>query len=157
MLRSDLQAPNRSEAGFTLAELLIVLTILSLTLAISAPAFGRVLSGRSDQAKLDRFYFSISQARRQAVRTSSEVVFTLNVETGSYRLEGGPLQGQLPEDWAIDAIAARSERSVKEEIGIRYWPGGASTGGEITLSHQGAKTLIKVDWLTGLATREFIE
>jgi len=157
MLLSDGKSRARSEAGFTLAELLIVLAIFSLTLAITAPQFGKLIGARSDQVHLERFYLSIKNARRQAIRTSQEIVFTLNVTTGEYGILGEKVSGQLPESWAIDAVASRAEQTADGVIGIRYWPSGASTGGEITLAHQGADTLISVDWLTGLATKDLIE
>lgn len=148
------ETDTKREAGFTLAELLVVLTIMSLALLITAPAFSRALGSNSDRVALERFQFTLEQARRIAERTGQETVFVLDVDIGSYRIVGQPVSGKLPEDWSIDATTARVEQVSDAEVGIRYWPGGASTGGEITLSNSGRKVLIKTDWLTGLTVRE---
>lgn len=145
---------NKTDAGFTLAELLVVLAILSLVLVLAAPNFSRLLSAESDAKALQKLQFSLEQTRRYAVRRSEEVVFKLNVETGAYWANRAGVQGQLPDDWAIDIEAALQEQDSPEEIGIRYWPSGASTGARIHLAYDNSETFLEVDWLTGITHRQ---
>lgn len=141
------------EAGFTLAELLIVLALLSLVLLVSAPSFSRILQSNFDKAALQDLTFNLDQAQRRAVRTGEEVVFRLDVSNGSYGIEGTSVNGQLPAEWSLDVVTAAQEQTSADEVGIRYWPSGSSTGARISIADGGYQVDLEVDWLTGLATQ----
>ena len=144
---------RHSEQGLTLLELLVVLGILAATVLITAPMFGKVIGNGADRAAIERLQRGLEHARRVAVRSGQETVFVLNVESGEYGLGGQDYSGRLPDAWAIRTESALVERLDHNLIGIRYWPNGASTGGDIVLSSEETVYHVQIDWVTGRSHR----
>jgi len=77
---------RRTNLAFTLIELVVVLTIISITIAMAAPS----LRGWSDGAKLrdatDQFLAATQLARGQAILTATEHVLSIDPATNGYLL-----------------------------------------------------------------------
>lgn len=91
-------ARSSRRAGYTLAELLVVLVIIGLTLALVAPR----LFFTSDGAKLDRAVRSFDTAARAARANARlrghDVLLTVHLDNGVFRIEpDGPVY-ELPGD-----------------------------------------------------------
>ena len=128
----------RRAAGFTLIEILSVLTVLGLGGGIVAAAFpqrgGRldVLAAAGDVANALRL------ARAQTIDFGAPTLFSLDSDGHGYRL--GAQHRTLP----ASVLAATSGPAV-----IRFDRLGGGTGGLVRISGRGAAMLVKVDWLTG--------
>ena len=145
------RAGNRQRIrGFSLIELIVAITIVSLAAALAVPAF----SGAVDRARLDASARALANglkhARRQAVAGQAEVALTVDVASGGAWIGAQTLNVRLPADASLSMTTAVSERSDENQASIRFFADGSSTGGDIELSDGGRSHLIRVDWLTGI-------
>ncbi|MFP4002625.1 MAG: Tfp pilus assembly protein FimT/FimU [Alphaproteobacteria bacterium] len=135
-------------AGFSLLEVLAVLTIMALVLGAVAFRAG----GGLERVRLDALARHVSdelnRTRIEAIRTNRERVFRVDMEARRYG--AGRAGHKLPEGVGIRLVTARTETSVDAASGaIRFFPDGTSTGGRVELERQGRVRVVRVDWLTG--------
>ena len=137
--------------GFTLMELLVVLAILGLALALSAPAFYRVLPGLELKSGSHTVAAAMREARGLAIGSNAEVVMLIDLDRHAISVGGGrPMQ--IDPSLGITLITATREINNSGAAGIRFYPDGTSTGGGVTLSLGERQYHIVVDWLTGHVT-----
>ncbi|MEE2565725.1 GspH/FimT family pseudopilin [Hyphobacterium marinum] len=140
-------------AGYTLAELIVVLVIIGLALAVVAPRlFSTSDAGtmRSAVAMLDN---AARTARTSARLAGRETVLVVDVDARIARIEPGGETIDLPDTLAIEATVAESELD-GALAGVRFFPEGGSTGGTYRLTAGDAALNLRIDWITGLAARE---
>lgn len=137
-------------AGFTLLELLLVLSILALVTAIALP----VLSSPSDGLRLRttaaEFAASLRLARAAAIARNGPVTVVIDVDRRTIEAEGFPKQ-HFSSDIAVQLTIAEPERAAPSRGGFRFFADGSSTGGDIVLRLRGMELRLCVDWLTGKA------
>jgi general secretion pathway protein H len=137
-----------SAGGFSLIELLAVIALLAMVVLIvsSASAPGRFRG--EGLVALRQIAAGLREARSQAIAQNREVVFTLDVQQGCYRVGAGPTK-PLPAgvDLVLDTV--RAEQIGATSGGIRFFPDGSSSGGRIILERGPAQETIAVHWLTG--------
>lgn len=140
---------NQSEKGITILEVLMVLTILSLSLIIIGPNLKSPLRNASYEGKVEKLVFDISNTRNQSIRKNTETVFYFDSKDKQYWSSIQTTKTKLSNEIDIDLIAADSEYLNFETAGIRFYPDGSSTGGSITFRKDNKTHIISVDWLTG--------
>jgi general secretion pathway protein H len=134
--------------GFTLLELVVVLTLLSLLLIVLPPA----IRGGGDaglRAAAHDVAAGLRRAQSEAVARNRAVAFVLDVNAHRFRVGAGGATRALPDDVALRLYTAGSELIDAATGAIRFYPDGSSTGGEITLSSETRDYHVAVDWLTG--------
>jgi general secretion pathway protein H len=87
--------------------------------------------------------------RSASIATNAELVWLLDVEKRSFSSAAGPAERLLPPDIQAELKVAEPERISASRGGIRFFPDGSSTGGEIALSLKGRSVKLCVHWLTG--------
>jgi general secretion pathway protein H len=137
--------------GFTLIEMLVVVALMGVAMAVVAGAMGMGLAGQQIRGASRDLVAALRYTRGQAIVKREEQVLLLNVDDKSYRAAGRPTQ-TLPEQLNLAIETARQEQISRGEAGIRFFPDGSSTGGNIELARGDTVWRIDINWLTGEVT-----
>jgi general secretion pathway protein H len=141
-----------NERGFSLLELLVVLTIIGVVLAL-VPGF--MLRGQPNlevDVAARAIADALRQARSHAMMQNRDQLFALDVEQHLFRIGGQRAPVQMDKNIQVTFQTARSE-TIGETVGqIRFFPDGSATGGRIGLTLDGQQVEVVVDWLTGLVS-----
>jgi general secretion pathway protein H len=144
------QERHRRAAGFTLLELLVVMSILAVLAALAVPA----LTAPSDSARLrataEQIAAALRLARANAIARNGEAAVVIDAERRSIHRKDSPVQ-QFPPDIFVQLTIADGERKTPTRGGYRFFADGSSTGGDIILRLNGRELRLCVDWLTGKA------
>ncbi|WAJ27833.1 GspH/FimT family pseudopilin [Antarcticirhabdus aurantiaca] len=146
-----MSAPSEAgEAGFTLAEMLVVLALVSLAATAGALSMAEGRPGRLVAATTDAVAAELARTRIDAIRTGrlARLVF----EPGAVRREGAAPVA-LPEGVTLDLVTAREAAGMPGGAAVAFLPDGRSTGGRIEIAAGAVRRTVMVDWLTG-AVRE---
>ncbi len=137
--------------GFTLVELLVVLVIASLMLALVGTSISRNVSGAEMRQAARKVAAALRYTRTHAILDKSQQVFLVDTEKRSYKAGDRPAE-TLPEGMSVQLNTARSELTSETAGGIRFFPDGGSTGGNVLLEANGRVYRVDVAWLTGEAS-----
>lgn len=137
---------NRS-AGFTLIELLVVMGITGLILVVVLAARPTAASTRV-AVTARAMGTTLQLARSQAMSGNIETVFRVDLDRMQFGMRTS--MHALPKGMTVAMTIADTERR-GDLGGIRFFPDGQSSGGEIALTLDGRSARIAVNWLTGEA------
>jgi len=137
-----------AERGFTLVEILVVIMIMGVIAAMIGSAMGYSLTGQQMRSASRDLIAALRYTRGQAIVKREPQVLMLNVDEKSYRA-ATRASVKLPEQFDLAIETARQEMVSEGEAGIRFYPDGSSTGGNIELSRGDTVWRIDINWLTG--------
>lgn len=146
----------RTTKGFTLVEVIVVLVIISLALALVGTSISRNISGAEMRTAARKVAASLRYTRTKAILSKSQQVFIVDTEAQTYLAPERP-EEQLPEGMKVELNTARSELTSETAGGIRFYPDGGSTGGNVRLEANGRIYKVNVAWLTGEASVERLD
>jgi general secretion pathway protein H len=129
---------DSSTAGFTLVEILVVITILSIMSALAAPVLKRPPSQARLKADAARLAAAIRVTRAAAMAQSRPMDFIIDLKRPGY---GSPVVPLSPMD-PTTIVTTKSRE-------IRFFPSGQSTGSDIRLRLEQAEARLQVIWATG--------
>ena len=165
------------ERGFTLLEILLVLTLIALASALVVPNVGG-LDARIYSVQLRQMNALLQYARRNAVITGLPVsarlygpsfrpddadIASADEPARSQERGQGPAAGLLKTPkayWESDGIAVSyvdsTERLIEVErfIDVTFYPEGSSSGGTLIFSRDDRNTRITIDPFTGRISSE---
>jgi len=127
----------------------VVLAIAALLFAVSPPLITAAMPGVELKASARRVAAGLRLAREEAIRSGSDIAFTLDLKERTFRVDGGYRDGKLPEGLKLKLEAAEREMLSDQVGAVRFFPDGSSTGGRIVLSREGVGYQVGVEWLTG--------
>lgn len=142
----------KTDDGYTLVELLVVMAIIAMV-SVSIPfAYGRLVPS----AELNKTAREVANELRlvaaQARGSGSDIVL-------AFPAEGGPLnlpnerKLPLPANIAL-AYEPLFPNSSDENGGVTFYGEGGSTGGVLTLQRGSGRRALEINWLTGHVSLE---
>ena len=140
---------DRSDAGFTLLEVLCVVSILAMLMAVALPALPRGTS----RAKLESYALAAAtllQADRSvASRGLVSVATEVDAKSRTIRSNVTNRIVRVPPDVAFDTLLPTRCAGYPAHSAIRFFPSGMSCGGVIALTREAVGFEVRVNWLTG--------
>ncbi len=136
-------------AGFTLIEMLIVMTLMGLLMALVLPAISNMMPGVELHRSAVQLAAALRRARSDAVSGAREINIEIDQQQGEYGIEGGErrykLGGRIR--WMDSDFTAAS--ALDDIRRVRFFPHGGSSGAAFALENDDRRYQIRVDWLTG--------
>ncbi len=140
------------QQGFTLIELLLVITIVAMLVGLAAPTVSRSLPGAQLKSAAREMTASLRHARDLAISQQRQSAISIDIKNRVYSLSDDKKLHHLPDKIDIKVLGAEQESPSETIGGVRFYPDGSSTGGQITLSLDQRHYEIEVDWLLGKVT-----
>jgi general secretion pathway protein H len=134
--------------GFTILEMLVVLAVVAI-IGGGVLANRRLSPGMQVEIAARDIISLMREARGQAIASNESVVVLF--DTSRRSIASGTRNLVLREKQSLAVTAADVERAGTDVIGIRFFPTGRATGGEIKVSEGANSATIRVDWLLGEA------
>ena len=134
--------------GFTLLELLIVLTIISLTLTLLTPALMDTTPTQV-QATARQIAAGARRARSQAITTNHPTALRFELAQRRFIVPGMSRHQRLADGVHIKLRTATLLVSNDGHASISFFPNGSSSGGNVHLSSGNHEASVEIDWFTG--------
>jgi len=144
---------GQPEQGFTLVELLVVLTIIALAMA----AVPRMLAGLPSirlRTAADDMVATLRELHQQAIRQGETTELILDTAARVYRTSSDPAPRRLPEIVSELGFKPTSSVPAGGNAAIRFFADGSATGGTVLFKNGERLAAVKVDWLTGRVRRD---
>ena len=135
--------------GFTILEMLLVLTIAVAAMVVVVPNFSKGISSAELRSGARDLASSLRYLRGYAVSTAHQAEFSIDVKANKYRVAGRSKEYSISDDIHLTLLTAESEIKDEGSGVIRFYPDGSSTGGRITLKAENGARIVDVNWLTG--------
>ena len=134
--------------GFTLIELMVVLTIIGMALTLSIPVLQRSVPQLELKNAARTTVTAIREARAIAIGSNRETVLFFDLGN-RYLWVDGTTPVALDPRIGMSLMTATREVIQSGVGGIRFYPDGSSTGGSIELMLDRRRQVVGVEWLTG--------
>ena len=138
-----------SERGFTLLELLVVLSILGLALTIAVPRITQAISGPRLERLAQDAAIGLRKARSLAVAEGRPIAVTIDTADGRLSGPDESLGLDLPATISLGFETVTGVRVEEGEALLRFFPDGSASGGRLTFKSESRRIGLEVDWLTG--------
>jgi len=141
-----------SKKGFTLLELLVVITLL----AFMSTLVGVNLGG-GDRANLESIartlVTDLRYVRSKAMVGNADTALVVDLTDGIYYSRAADLDRALPESIAVELTV--DLRDIDGRRGrILFYPDGSSSGGSVRLSRNGRSVEVTTAWLNGYVSMQ---
>ncbi len=138
---------RRNAYGYSLLEAIIALAIVAGLATLAAASVVRPPGGAAVRAEARDIASALARVRAHAISTGQASDYRLDLSARVHQILDE--RRALRKDIDIRATVAESQRGENGEIGVRFFPNGSSSGGEIALDAGAASASVKVDWMTG--------
>lgn len=138
----------RSNAGFTLLELMIVLGIMVLGFGAVAVNMSAGNDSMTLKAAARDLASGLRYTRSQAMISHTQATLDFDLTQNSYTLTGQTKVHSIATD--IDVTVSTAKEDLSDGVAkLRFFPDGSSIGGRITLKKNKLSQEININWLTG--------
>ena len=145
-----LKRADRRDAGFSMIEMLVVVTIVALTIATASRSLIRRDNTPDPMDVASKIQSLAYTVRAETMLTGAAGQVWIDVE-GKAAGADGEDNIQIPTAFSLDVTAARELIDNDGIVNIVFLPDGGSSGAKITLTDEDEKSAtVSVDWLTGV-------
>jgi general secretion pathway protein H len=138
--------------GFTLLEIMIVITIIALSYTLLPKLFFSGVSGAELKSNARQVAGGLKLARDTAIYSRKPAFLSLDLGKREFSVDGETKVHKLHPDVELKLYTAQDDL-VSDTVGmIRFFADGSSNGGRVTVGSGARKYLIDIDWLTGCVT-----
>ena len=147
--------------GFTLLELLVVLTIAGLLIALVPPVISAAVPGTRLKVATRDLATALRGSRNKAVSHGTEINFVIDTDPPRYTIANGT-PNDLPvgidvivRDTAFIAavkLSTIADGPSGNTYTVRFYPDGSASGAAIKISQGRSAYRVDVDWLLGSVT-----
>lgn len=145
--RQHAPAPRRA-GGFTLLEMLAVIVLLAIALTAVSMSVSKSLSSAKIRAVSRDLVAALRYTRGQAIVKGAQKTFDVDLDAMTYSAPDKEPKA-FPEGIEVRVLTAAQEASSERKLGIRFFPDGSSTGGNIGVISGEREWRVNVEWLTG--------
>ena len=142
----------RAPAGFTLIEMLVVLTIMALVMT-AVPSIMAGLPTIHLRAAADEMVTTLRMLRDQAIRRGTPTELVLDPIGRTYTLTTDTAPHRFPTTVEAVIFQRAAEIPGARLARVRFFPDGSATGGTLLLSHGQQAVPITIYWLSGHVRR----
>lgn len=143
------QTSKAGDAGFTLLEMVAVLSILALAAAVAWPAAEKSRSANAMRRATFDLAAALKNARSAALASNKETKLTLDLVNHRFAADGMVAAHALPRGVRLTYALPAAAQAADGAAMIRFRPDGSSSGGSIRLAVSRQSAKITVDWMTG--------
>ena len=136
------------QAGFTLVELLVVLTIAGLIAAVAVPVFGRAVPHYRAESAARGLMGDLRSARDQAVATGHMEAVSFTPDQSAYATGGRTRRLGV----AMAVSIGETDLPPGAQAILHFYTDGSCDPIRIALGDGERPTVIRTDWLTGRAS-----
>ncbi|MCJ9430039.1 prepilin-type N-terminal cleavage/methylation domain-containing protein [Kordiimonas marina] len=137
---------NRSEAGYTLLELMVVLAIISMVVTAAPVIYERLIPSYRTRQFANDLADSLRAMRETARREGKVTQLSFDPKDGL--LSSGSIQLNIPSGTSAEYVPDPTAQSAGSSS-LMFFPTGASTGGTVKVQRNNLLVLVKVDWISG--------
>ncbi|MBU0673219.1 MAG: GspH/FimT family pseudopilin [Proteobacteria bacterium] len=157
-----------SQKAFSLLELMVVMVVIGLITAVTAPNFGRALAPLQARSSVKKIAAILRYARSQAV--TRQGIYRVHFDFPGREVElradpavtpEAPAGGTpgiarseiytLPENVTFQTAGGGAALLADTVYAISFYPAGNSSGGEVTITGRSGHAYgVKVDFITGI-------
>lgn len=152
MMQPNDERRLRSNAGFTMLEMIAALALIALAVGIILPRFGASRQAMTLRSTAVELSSGLKNARAASRVTNADVVLLVDTSQRSYSAAGAVKPTKIPRDVALRFEVKAAEAEGTSRGGFRFRPDGTASGGNIVLRSGRDTATISVDWLTGAVT-----
>jgi prepilin-type N-terminal cleavage/methylation domain-containing protein len=134
--------------GFTLLELILVLSFISLILGLASAHFGRILSGSRYDATVKEVSANFMYARALARLRGMPQTVVFDFDERVYGVSGRS-QKNLKEGISIKAIEPLKGETTEGKYRVTFFPDGTAEEGTVVVFTEKKATEIRVDPVVG--------
>jgi len=137
-----------AQHGFSLLEILLVVTLIAVVGTVTAVNLSGAMDGLRLRSAAREISNELRHARARAIASGQVQRFEMDMAARTWTVDGGR-QGRWPDMLEVRLTAARELQPATGVGAIVFFADGASSGGRIELSRDGAMMQIDVAWLSG--------
>ena len=135
------------QSGFTLLELIVVLTISGILLALTPPLFSSIMPEYRAAGASKKLTSYLLRARHEAIVEGK--IISVSISSAGYGRQGSNKIQQWPTQVILKHLSEVWVEENREEIILKFFPDGSSSGARIRLASGTRSVSVLVNWLTG--------
>lgn len=136
------------QSGFTLVEMLMVMSLLALAAAISLPFARTSLEERRFEGKVKELADYLRDAQATASAKGEDVAVIYDVKSRQFTSTGNAKPIPMPDDISLSLLSV-SDHVKPEGAGYVFFAVGGNSGGHLSLERGKVSRSITLNWLTG--------